>query len=479
MKIALLLPDGVGVRNFVLGPFLECACRRNEVVALHGIPEAKLGLYPSLAGNSIWTEPLHPFQDRPSFYLMRQALGFAQMYWAQTRSMRFRLARPVKGPWRAQAAHRAAKSLGWWSATPSRIQRLDRWHCALVRKSPEVESYRQIFQKHRPSILFCSHQRPSLIIAPVVAARSLGIPTATFIFSWDNLTSKARIAAPFDHYMVWSNHMREELLRFYPEIQPERVHIVGTPQFDPYARKSLHWTREEFFHRIGADPKRPLLCYSGGDAGTCPEDALHVDLVMRLIADGKIKGNPQLLVRPAPVDPGTRYAQVRRRWPQLIYAQPKWIETEAHAWSGVLPLPEDVEMLVNVTAHSDVNINLASTMTLDFAIHDKPVVNVAFDVGHPPPFGLPLWEYYYQYEHYQPVLQFGTARIARSPETLAQHINDYLDNPALDRDGRRRFVELEVGVPVGQSSQCIVESLEKIAQDHLNGSKVLASPASG
>lgn len=462
MKIALLLPDGVGVRNFVLGSFLECACRRHEVLALHGIPEKQLELYPTLRGPTVTPEPLRPFQDRPSLYLMRQALGFAQMYWAQTRSMRFRLARPVKGSWRSKAAHHAAKALGRWSASPERIQRLDRWHCAQVRKTPEVEGYRQLFQKHAPAILFCSHQRPSSIVPPVVAARSLGIPTATFIFSWDNLTSKARIAAPFDHYMVWSQHMREELLRFYPEIRPDRVHVVGTPQFDAYARKGLHWTRGEFFQKIGADPSRPLLCYSGGDTATCPEDALHVNVILQLIADGKIKRSPQVLVRPAPVDSGKRYAEIRRRWPQMIFAQPRWIETEPNAWSGVLPLPEDVEMLVNITAHSDVNINLASTMTLDFAIHDKPVVNVAFDVANPPPFGIPLWDYYYQYEHYQPVVQLGAARIARSPEALAQHINDYLDNPALDREGRRQFVDLEVGTPIGQSSQTIVDSLEKI-----------------
>ena len=44
----------------------------------------------------------------------------------------------------------------------------------------------------------------------MLAAKSLGIPTATFIFSWDNLSSKGRIAAPFDYYLVWSEHMGDE-----------------------------------------------------------------------------------------------------------------------------------------------------------------------------------------------------------------------------------------------------------------------------
>ena len=145
----------------------------------------------------------------------------------------------------------------------------------------------------------------------MLAARSLGIPTATFIFSWDNLSSKGRIAAPFDHYLVWSEHMRDELMRYYPDVPAGRIHVVGTPQFEPYADPALLWPREEFFRRIGADPSRPLICYSGGDAGTCPEDPEHVRILMELVRAGRIEGNPQVLVRPVPVDEGKRYARVR------------------------------------------------------------------------------------------------------------------------------------------------------------------------
>ena len=38
----------------------------------------------------------------------------------------------------------------------------------------------------------------------------------------------------------------------------------------------------------------------------------------------------------------------------------------------------------SATHHADLNINLGSTMTLDFGLHDRPVVNVAFDVADPP-----------------------------------------------------------------------------------------------
>jgi hypothetical protein len=293
----------------------------------------------------------------------------------------------------------------------------------------------------------------------------LNIPTATFIFSWDNLTSKGRIMLPFDHYLVWSEHMRRELIRYYPDVSSDRIHVIGTPQFDPYSDETLLWSREEFFEKIGADSGRPLICYSGGDLGTCPEDPDYLRILLELVRAGKIKGNPQMLARPSPVDDGKRYNDVRKAFPEFIFAQPEWIHVRPGDWVSVQPTAGDIQFLANLAHHCDLNINMASTMTLDFAIHDKPVVNIAFDVAAPPLFGVPLWDFFYRFEHYRPVVEMGAARFARSPEELAQHVNAYLENPSLDRDERRRLVELEVGYPIGQSSRRIIEVLEQISAE--------------
>ncbi len=464
MNLLLLVPDGVGVRNFVLGDFLRQASEKGQVYALHVFPENLIATHSNGLGSKVQWQPLVPYWDKPLSFTLRTALYYAQMHWADTQAMRYNRSLPVSGSWRTRAAVRTARLVGRAAASPRGIKMIDRWHCSAVERMSEVGHYRRLFEEIKPSVLFCSHQRPSIILPPVLAARSLGIPTVTFIFSWDNLTSKGRIAAPFDHYLVWSEQMRWELLHYYPDVSPEQIHIVGTPQFDPYANEKILWPRDEFFSRIGADPSRPLICYSGGDAGTCPEDPEHVRILLELIRAGRIEGNPQVLLRPMPVDDGSRYDNVRREYPELIYLQPTWLHTKPGDWSRVMPLSEDVRFLANLTHYADLNVNLASTMTLDFAIHNRPIVNIAFDVASPPPFGKPLWDYYYRFEHYRPVVELGAARFARSPEELAEHVNDYLTDPSLDSDNRRRLVEFEVSLPLGRSSQRIVEVLETVAR---------------
>ena len=256
--------------------------------------------------------------------------------------------------------------------------------------------------------------------------------------------------------------MQRELQEFYPDIPPERIHVVGAVQFDPHADGTLLKPRDEFFRQIGADPARPLLCYSSGDPLVSPEDQEHVELVLNLIRQGRIARNPQVVLRTTPTVDGRRFEGVRQRHPELIYSKPDWVSAQVAEWAQAVPLPSDVALLSNLAHHCDMNISVASTMTLDFAIHNRPIVNIAFDMTDPPPFKYPLWDYYYRFEHYRPVVETGAALFSRSVDELVEHINMYLANPLLHTENRRRLLEQELDVPVGEACDRTVEALLEI-----------------
>lgn len=456
MRLLLLVPDGVGVRNFLLEPCGSVLRRAAEVRILTGFP-------PDLLPED-WraaAEEMPVYREGAAGMFLRYSLANAHLWRWGTKAMRFVRRMPVRGRWQVRAMHMAAKAAGRVMASEGGIRTLEAGLQWLVGRRGEVRGYVERLQQWRPDAVFCTHQRPSIVLPVVMAAREMGVPTATFIFSWDNLTSKGRIAAPFDHFLVWSRLMKEELLRYYPDVRPERVHIVGTPQFEAYGDRRQLVAREEFFEQIGADPARPLICYSGGDTTTCPNEPRQIAAVMELARAGAFEGNPQWLFRPSPADRGERFGWVRERYPELNFRQPAWIYPKEGGWTNIVPTQEDVCFLANLTAHADMNVNVASTMTLDFALRDKPVVNIGFDVdvdGRSRP-----WLQYYSFDHYLPVVEFGAARVARSPEELAEHVNAYLRDPSLDREGRKKLVELEVGVSVGKASERVVEALGKIA----------------
>jgi hypothetical protein len=117
----------------------------------------------------------------------------------------------------------------------------------------------------------------------VVAAKENRVPTSAFIFSWDNLTSKGRIPVLFDHYLVWSELMKREMLHFYPQTSPDSIHISGTPQFETYFYDDFGYSKAEFYAKIGMDSafNGKLILYSCGDKSTSPNDDYYISILSK------------------------------------------------------------------------------------------------------------------------------------------------------------------------------------------------------
>ena len=129
------------------------------------------------------------------------------------------------------------------------LSRLERRSSHVLRTSDEAID---TLKAMRPALLFNgSHVHSAIALPWVRAAVALGIPTATFLFSWDNLTSQGRLLPRYDHYLVWNESIRKQLLWMYPDIRAEQVTVTGTPQFDFHFQPSYHWSREEFSARGG------------------------------------------------------------------------------------------------------------------------------------------------------------------------------------------------------------------------------------
>lgn len=479
MKTLLVVPDGVSIRNFLLTGLPSELSQHGKVEVLVGA--GLLGLPEVQAPGVDRATALAPYPERPLEAPLRRTLEYAHLRWCDTPATRFNLSRPIVGSLRSRAMRSVARSISALASSHGRVMRLVQAHDWMADRRPEVEDYVREIRDQEIDVVLCAHQRPIEVQPVVMAARRLGVPTATFIFSWDNLTTKARIAAPFDYYFVWSDQMADELVRFYPDVARSRVRVVGTPQFEPYADPSLEWGRDQFLATVGLEPDRPIICYSGGDTRTCPDDPLHLRLVCELIERKQILGNPQLVLRPAPVDISDRYDEVVRDH-NVVMARPAWRAGEG-GWSSAGPTKDDMALLVNLTRYADLNINMASTMTLDFALHDTPVVNLGFDADP----SRNLAHRYYQYDHYRPVVEMGAARVARDANELAEAVNAYLANPSLDREGRERFVNHELRVRPGQSVPAIAEALRDIdraarpdqrSQPSGAGTEVAADPRS-
>ena len=122
--------------------------------------------------------------------------------------------------------------------------------------------------------------------------------------------------------------------------------------------------------------------------------------------------------------------------PDVIVEKP-FKETIVAEGSNVDPSRDNRLHLANTLKHSDVIVNVASTIAIEAAIMDTPVVNIAFDGHDEKPF-LDSARRFYQYTHYKPLVDIGAVRVAPSPAALVEDVAAYLADPARDRAGRER-----------------------------------------
>lgn len=317
-----------------------------------------------------------------------------------------------------------------------------------------------LFNAIQPDLVFnTSHIHAPIADLPMRVARRLGIPTATFIFSWDNLTTRGRITVPYDYYLVWHEHMRSELLSIYPFINPDHVFVTGTPQFDFHFKPEYWLTKEELCRRIGADPSRPIVLYTTGKASDFPEEHRHVELVIRILQEVDYYPKPQLVVRTyvKGTSPEMR-ALAERNIPGVVFPPVLWDEK----W--YTPQYEDLSIYTSLLRHCLFGINAASTVSLELLMHDKPVINIGFN---PPGSQLPYclrWVRHIEFDHYRPVAQSGAVMVAKSPEDMEKMIKRALYEPQADSEKRKRFIKAMFGDTLdGRSGERVAMKLLELA----------------
>ncbi|MDX6711810.1 MAG: hypothetical protein QOH96_2826, partial [Blastocatellia bacterium] len=104
------------------------------------------------------------------------------------------------------------------------------------------------------------------------------------------------------------------------------------------------------------------------------------------------------------------------------------------------PQFEDSYLLTNTLRHSAVGINVASTISLELCMFDKPVVNVGYN---PSTVDRRELDYarYYDFDHYRPLVDAGAVAVAKTEKELLEMLRRALVAPQADSFQRQKVVE--------------------------------------
>ena len=343
---------------------------------------------------------------------------------------------------RAEAA--ARKAIRWIGAkrliaralVPSMVRKASRY--AVIDRWISHPAADALFDRYRPALLVASS--PGLIYSEVPLLRTASrrrVRSMAVDPSWDNFTNKLLPVRRVDRLIVWNDLMKAQAIALHG-YAPDDVRLAGTPQWDLYFRGGAAISREAFFARIGADPARKLITLTTTPRELYPHHDHVLRVMIRAIRDRAWDHDAQILVRLHPRDELGAYAAFQGV-PHVIIEKPFRATLKTGDGLAVDITADNQQHLADTLRHSDVVVNVASTIAIEAAIFDTPVVNVAFDGENASEFAQSARRYY-RFTHYVNITRHGAVRVAERPEQLVELIGRYLDDPSLDRAGRRRVV---------------------------------------
>jgi hypothetical protein len=462
MKYLLIIPSGGGIKTFLCTRFIDFLLDSGEVWIWHTLPEKSVATIRGQWGDRVHWHRLPVSRETLSEKISRQSKAHAQIYWkhADNRELLLQRLKP-SGSWLNRSIGLAAGILGRACASRTGIVLLDRWHEKSACRAARGGAHEEFLRHLQPDVVFCTYQRAISAVPAMAAARSLTIPTATFIYSWDNLP-KSRIPVSSDYFLVWSELMKDELLGYYPGTKADSVLVVGTPQFEHYSDRSLIVPRDEFLNSLNLDPARPVVCFSGDDIKTSPHDPIYLADLARGLRELPAARRPQILFRPCPSDQSERFDCVLRDYPEIARSMPLWSSETANGdWSTYIPAKDDIRLLTNVVAHCDVVVNVGSTMAMDFAVYDKPGIYLAYN----PPGTNGHWSFetIYRLPHFESVHTLQPVYWAWSGSELGELVCRALRCNHEKSAARQAWLTRHVVQPLDQASARCARALMQVA----------------
>lgn len=322
-------------------------------------------------------------------------------------------------------------------------------------------SYRDVLERHRPDVAAIATGWQVGDIPWFVGPRRAGIPCLAIDINWDSFESKAGIIRGASELLVWSEHLRAKAIARF-RYSEDRVHVTGAPQFDIYRTRAGGSDRSSFLARLGFPPETRLITLA--TVMNSPHDPDRLRVLHRALLADEFGPDARLLVRVYPADRRERWEPFRA----LPRAHIEWPFSVGPEGLLLGERREDMRHKLDTLLHTDVLVNVNSTIALEAMLVDTPTVMVAFDgEGGELPYARSDRRFL-DYEHISELVATGGVRVVRSPTELVAGIRGYLADPTSDREGRARAGAL-TGPADGRAAERVAGHLLRAAATRESG----------
>ncbi|MEK7629054.1 MAG: hypothetical protein AAB394_00840 [Patescibacteria group bacterium] len=328
------------------------------------------------------------------------------------------------------------------------LKKVIRWLDQLTSPKSKFENY---FKKYNPKLIFATDVFNRDDIDFLACAKRAGVFRVGMVRSWDNITGKGLIRIKPDMLIVPNGIIKEEVIK-YQSIPPKYIYVSGLPQMDFYVKNTDRMSREVFFSKIGLNPNKVTIFVAPHGRRFFNDDGFLLE---------KLKGLPyQYIVRLPPNDTINYLNFIPS---SIFFIEHPGISFKEGVYNNRELSLSDSFMLATELFYADVVLNYGSTISIEAAFYDKPIINFFGDAQKNLPY-IQSERRFFDFSHLNKLWNLNFCKVSYNFDDLKKQIDEYLKNPLLDKKGRSDFLRLQAGYLDGKSGARIADFL----LNHLN-----------
>ncbi len=306
---------------------------------------------------------------------------------------------------------------------------------------------RRVLADTGASVLLVSDLQGYPMDGLLASAAARGISSVALVNSWRDISPQMRLRAEHSFIGVWHENIRERALRLQPWLNPSRLLVMGCAHYDPLARPEYVMPRDELFRQLELPVGARFVLFTGANPSRIPGDAYYIRLLVEAIAAAELPDDLFIVVRPNPQDTTGELSRAVCTWGHRVKLSiPDWRWEPERDWNYARRA--DLVTYASLLHHASLNLSVASTVTVECAITDLPVVNPLFSATGAVT-GRTSAREEWKAEFYRPVRETGAAQAVQDERELIRAVAGWLAEPGRGRPQRARLVREQLGVPPG------------------------------
>ena len=311
--------------------------------------------------------------------------------------------------------------------------------------------YDHFFNNYQPTLLIISSLGYGIDIPFMNSAKRNACKIISIPHSWDNPSTKGYRGVKPDKVVTWNKTNAKEVEIFH-DIKQKHIFAGGIAHWDQYFETdAILENRSSFCEKHSLDPEKKILFYALSGPSNYERRFDVIRGILETISSGQVTHPSQLLVRFHPI-----YVEEDTTGKNLLDHNEKtlteivleygdlvkfWIPKRPHMNQHDSLSMSDMLEMGTAMRISDVVIQEYSTLILESAIFNKPLINMSI--------------YYYgnlmHFTHLKHVFKYHSLRDVRTFKEFSDVTNQYLSDPSLDQGQRRILIENEVSINSGSA----------------------------